>query len=380
MTRHLAILMLSLVSAGPLAAMEPPPNLDTALEAQMELVQNEPRNPVAQNDLGNLLALAGRFSEAEDAYHKAVELSPEETAPRFNLALLYQQTGRAQLAQAELEALLVIAPDHAWAHYQLGVLLAKKSRQKALNHYARALALDPALSFASNNPHILDNPLFEEALLRSQRFRNQPAANVPRQYGEAQRIIDLMVPPKEEATAETGPEGQGEEEAREGEAPESGTSGQGKTPRPVASAAEPAGSSPSSQLRPTRSVAAPTRSAATPPAAAPSAGRSAHEKPGASYTTIGTPPAARPDSRSPGTPAERVAADRAARAAEQREPVSGRRLRPAPPPSRDESISSSSDQPKPSNPPRSRYIPPSRRSTAQLELKLLPEEPAEKSG
>jgi len=361
-----------MVTAFPLAAMEPPPpHLSTAIEAQSELVRSEPRNPVAQNDLGNLLTIAGRFAEAEVAYRQAVEVSPADPAPRFNLALLLQQTGRAQKAQTELEALLTIAPDHAWAHYQLGVLAAaKRSREKALNYYAQALALDPGLSFASNNPHILDNPLFGEALLRSQHYREKSTANVPRQYGEAQRIIDLMLA-KEETTAKTA-EPKDEEEAPDGEPQETGASEEGRPTRPAAGAPDPTDASPTGDLTPTRSLPVPTRPAAGSPAAgSPVAGspggRGLRETPPRSHTA-GSP------SVPLGQPGGRAAADQPSRITVQ-EPTSGRRLRQVPPFAQGEASPPSAEGAKP-DPPRSRYIPPSRRSTAQLDLKLLPEETA----
>ncbi len=385
MTRPLVILMLSLTSAWPLGAMEPPPNLDSALKAQAELVASQPGSPVALNDLGNLLVLAGRYAEAEDAYHAAIALAAEDPAPRFNLALLLQQTGRAQEAEAELVALLAAVPEHAWAHYQLGVLAAaERDRESALDHYARALALEPALSFASNNPHILDNPLFGEALLISQRYRDQPGAGVPRHYGEPERIVDLMLKEKEKATEEKGDsEDTAEEDDAQGaeEDEESGADEPARDRRPEGAAPAVQGSTEAlsrrSQGTSTRSAGTPTRSAgtmtrsggtSTRPTGQPSdpqpsdpqpSGRDGRETPPPpSFTTIGQP-GVRPD------PGGRAAADQPGRTVVQ-QPTAGRRLTPVPPAA--------------NPPPRSRYIPPSRRSTAQLDLKLLPEEPAEKSG
>lgn len=189
-----------------------PPNLERTLEAQRQLVADEPYSSEARNDLGNLLLLAGRDGEAEEAYRRAVELDGDNRAARFNLGLLLQQDGRLEEAQTELTQLIEIAPYHAWAHYQLGVMFeARGDRSRAIEHYARAFAYDPSLSFASNNPHIIDNRLSTEALLRSQRYQIPQAAQVPRQYGDADRIADLMLD-LEEAEAE------GTSEAAESEA------------------------------------------------------------------------------------------------------------------------------------------------------------------
>ncbi|MEE8524691.1 MAG: tetratricopeptide repeat protein [Thermoanaerobaculia bacterium] len=171
-----------------------PPNLEKALEAQRQLISQQPYDPQARNDFGNLLLVAGRAAEAEQAYRRAVELDPRNTAARFNLAILLQQSDRAEEAMIELQGLLEIDPYHGWGHYQLGVLFdQQRDRSKALEHYARAFAYDPELTFAENNPHIIDNRMSTEALLMSQRYRRPQASGVPRLYSNPDRIVDLML-------------------------------------------------------------------------------------------------------------------------------------------------------------------------------------------
>lgn len=171
-----------------------PPNLEKALEAQRQLISQQPYDPQARNDLGNLLLVAGRAAEAEQAYRRAVELDPRNTAALFNLAILMQQSDRTEEAMNELRGLLEIDPYHGWGHYQLGVLFDQQGdRSKALEHYARAFAYDPELTFAENNPHIIDNRMATEALLMSQRYRRPQASGVPRLYSNPGRIVDLML-------------------------------------------------------------------------------------------------------------------------------------------------------------------------------------------
>lgn len=329
-----------------------PANLDAAVAAQEELVTNEPGDPVAWNDLGNLLVVVGRDSEAEECYRQALDLAPDDPAARFNLALLMHQDGRAKEAETELRQLLEMDPRHAWAHYQLGVILDdRKDRDEALDHYARALAYDPSLSFAENNPHIIDNKLFTEALLTSQRYGEAEATRVPRQYGEPERIVQLMLdqrqgePQKakgEEAGEAPGPEGKARStggsppqlEDAPGAAPTPEEAG-GAARRPGGKATAPAGTTVGGV--PDRSAGAPAASGDKHPA----------QRPGGAPPPPGT---ARPGSR----------VDASGRTV----PPAATRptLRSTPPP-----------------PPRSsRYIPPSRRSSAQLELELLPAETQER--
>lgn len=188
------------------------PNLEKALEAQRQLISQQPYDPRARNDLGNLLLVAGRPADAEAAYRKALELDPRNTSARFNLAILMQQSERSEDAMNELRGLLKIDPYHGWGQYQLGVLLEQQGeRSKALERYARAFAYDPSLTFAETNPHIIDNKLSTEALLMSQRYRSPQASGVPRLYSNPDRIVDVMLQEPEtsgEETAQEMPEAQ----------------------------------------------------------------------------------------------------------------------------------------------------------------------------
>ena len=195
----------------------PAPKLEKTLAAQYELIEQTPYEAEAHNDLGNLLLLVGRDRDAEQAYRRAVELGPQSTAARFNLAVLLQQKGWGEEAGRELQSLLEIDPYHGWAHYQLGMLHEQnKDRSKALESYARAFAYDPALTFATNNPHIIDNELSTEALLLSQRYRTSAATRVPRHYSNPHRIAELMLLEMEAEAAGENQEGESEGTDEEG--------------------------------------------------------------------------------------------------------------------------------------------------------------------
>lgn len=185
-------LLLALPVLGAAAAHLP--NLDATLKAQRDLVDSNPNDAVAQNDLGNLLEESGDLMGAELAYQKAIELDPRAVAARFNLALLHQQQKKDRKAIQTLEDLLEIEPGHAWAHYQLGVLLEKKGRRNAaIDEYARAFALDTGLSFPRNNPQILDSALATESLLRAESFLATTESRVPRQFNDPARIRSLLL-------------------------------------------------------------------------------------------------------------------------------------------------------------------------------------------
>ncbi len=217
----------SLVVAA--VAATTPPNLAETLAAQQEVVGERPDDPEVHNDHGNLLMLAGRVEEAESAYQRAIELAPDSALARFNLGVLLQQSGRWKGALAQYKSVLEIEPRHARTYYQMGMLLhSRKQRTKAVEHYARAFAYDPELTFPRANPHIIDNPLATEALLVSRRFGDAPSAEMPRLYGEPDRIADLMLEGERPAP----------EESEESEADAEMMEASGKTDgRPVEKAA-----------------------------------------------------------------------------------------------------------------------------------------------
>lgn len=408
MKRHgltiLAILLLGVsVGASP-ASM--PPNLQETIQAQQDRLQEEPSNAAAWNDLGNLLVEVGMLEDAELAYRRAIDLRPLDAAPRFNLSVLLLQDGQLDRAKEEIRAVIDLDPSHAWARYQMGVILAASGeRREAVRQYAQALAIDPLLSFASNNPHILDNPLFGEALLMSQRYTETLAGTVPRQYGEPQRIRDLLLNEEEVAGEKASTEAEsemaeGEVEGEEAEEPRRGRPVRDESEDPRPGTARSAGAPPPSSAPPSSSVAPDDRQprrvdidpgtpggrpapvVRAPDNRAVPGGRAAPDR-----RTTGTPvgrtnnPSTQPSRR--GEAAQSNPGNPAGVRPQAAVPLTGRRLVPnavAPGPAQQPTEAEGAEAAPP--PPRSggsRYIPPERpgrRSTAQLNLRLLPEENA----
>jgi len=155
--------------------------------------------PSVYNDLGNLLMLVPQTADAEAAYRKAIELDPNKASALFNLGLLLQQRGELRDAEDLYQRALKADPNHAWASYQLGAIQeARGQKSKAIDSYARAFALDPQLAFPEVNPHIVDNKLVTQAMLRAYRndFGNNP--QVPKMYDDGARIASMLVPHPEE--------------------------------------------------------------------------------------------------------------------------------------------------------------------------------------
>ena len=187
------LLLLSLAAARSIAVA--PPGVAEAIRAQRSLLEAAPRSITLLNDLANLLALAGHAEEAEEVYRHALEVDPESVATHYNLALFHEEAGRRRLARRGFEKALKIAPDHAWSHYQLGYLAAEGGhRSKAIDYYVRAFALEPRLTMADFNPHILANDLATQALLIAH-ATDSAAALAPRIYRNPGRVRELLFAP-----------------------------------------------------------------------------------------------------------------------------------------------------------------------------------------
>jgi Flp pilus assembly protein TadD len=183
--------VLAITALAALAAA--PPNLDRALEAQRRLSTDHPQDPAAWNDLGNLLLLANRTSEAEAAYQRALQLDPKKVSTLFNLGLLEQQQGRQKDAMRYFEQALQIDPHHAWSHFQIGLILERRGdRSKAIKSYAQAFSIDPQLALPEVNPQVVGSKLMTEALLHAYQ-RGMASDPVRHQYDDPQRIATLLV-------------------------------------------------------------------------------------------------------------------------------------------------------------------------------------------
>jgi hypothetical protein len=180
------------------------PNLAKTLEAQRKLAAERPQDAGVFNDLGNLLVLSSRPQEAEAAYRQAIELDPEKASALFNLGLLLQQRGELREAYGLYRRVVKANPGHAWAHYQLGTIQeAWKQQARAVDSYAQAFALDPQLAFPEVNPHVVENKLVTQAMMRA--YKNDSTPQAPTFYEDPSRIAAMLVPrpsrPQDQETA-----------------------------------------------------------------------------------------------------------------------------------------------------------------------------------
>ena len=90
----------------------------------LEVLQREPRNAVALNDLGVSYDLQGNHASAQAAYRKALGSDPTRRATEVNLALSMALSGQASKAVPLLRPLVAVAGSTRLERHDLAVALA----------------------------------------------------------------------------------------------------------------------------------------------------------------------------------------------------------------------------------------------------------------
>jgi tetratricopeptide (TPR) repeat protein len=122
--------------------------LREARKAFQTLLEVDPLNARAENNLGLIYETEGNVNGAIEAYRKAItwqeQISRVNEQPYVNLGNLLTQQGRSQEAIGPLEKAVTVAPNNAYCHLTLGVFYRKMgATEKARRELVRATELDP---------------------------------------------------------------------------------------------------------------------------------------------------------------------------------------------------------------------------------------------
>ncbi len=98
--------------------------IDEAIQAYLSAIELNPTQPDLYNNLGELYVKQGQLQKAREQFQMASELSAEK-GPRYyyNLAVTYYNSRNLRAAIEPLKKVIELEPNHANAHFFLGVCL-----------------------------------------------------------------------------------------------------------------------------------------------------------------------------------------------------------------------------------------------------------------
>ncbi len=120
-----------------------------AEEAYRKAIALTPHFPEVYFNLGNVKRVQGHTEAAEELYRAAVSQDPELACAWYNLADLQEEAGRLKEAVASFQRALEAFPSYADAHFNLALCYEKLSqKQDANRHWSVYLKLDPSSQWA----------------------------------------------------------------------------------------------------------------------------------------------------------------------------------------------------------------------------------------
>jgi tetratricopeptide (TPR) repeat protein len=141
--------------------------LDANITRTLEALRQNPKSPEAHNTLGALLVEKGFPRDAEREFERAINADDNYYPAWYNLGLVRAANGNEVGARRAFRETIDLKPGHAAALFQLGLVEEhRQHRQRAIELYAKAYSINPALMDVRVNPRILDSDLTHLALLR----------------------------------------------------------------------------------------------------------------------------------------------------------------------------------------------------------------------
>lgn len=133
-------------AAGPAAPESEAPPLDVQRAAALEqTAKADPKNSAVRVELANLYYDAKRFDLAATWYEGALALDPKSVEVSTDLAVCYFYTNQVDRALAQLDKSLAINPQHPKTLFNQGIVLAygKEDLKGATESWQRLIAVAP---------------------------------------------------------------------------------------------------------------------------------------------------------------------------------------------------------------------------------------------
>lgn len=161
----------------------------TAVGMWEDVIQNNPNNPRAYNNLGNLIKKQGDNAKAFELYQTAIRVDPGYQAAYYNLANIMAGEGELSAAVEYYRKTLEINPDALEAHNNLAVALYKLGRVEESIEHLRA-----AVRIGSSDPagyYNLGVALLKEGRIREALPFLEKAVELRPDYLPAQKALNM---------------------------------------------------------------------------------------------------------------------------------------------------------------------------------------------
>jgi superkiller protein 3 len=110
----------------------------------LKALEVDPRFDLAYINQGNGLAGLRRLDEAEAAYRKAAEISPQDPLPVYSLAVLAEDRGEIERALSYYEQSVKLDERFEYGHFSMAAMLANLGRfEEAIAELEVVLKLNP---------------------------------------------------------------------------------------------------------------------------------------------------------------------------------------------------------------------------------------------
>ena len=126
--------------------------LEEAERLYREILEIEPTQLDANNNLGVLLQSSNRLEEAEKSYKKAIELKPDYAEAHYNLGNTLYNLKKFDEAEKSYKKAIELKPDYLGAHQNLGITFNKLGHlEKAKECYEKVIEINPNYPVSHNN-------------------------------------------------------------------------------------------------------------------------------------------------------------------------------------------------------------------------------------
>jgi tetratricopeptide (TPR) repeat protein len=117
-----------------------------------QILQADPKQPIALHLLGVIAYQVGKNDVAVDLISKALDVMPDYVEAYNNLGNAFNGMGKLEEAVASYRKALAIKPDYAEAHNNLGSTLDDLGKpDEAISHYRNAISIKPDYAEAHHN-------------------------------------------------------------------------------------------------------------------------------------------------------------------------------------------------------------------------------------